>query len=282
MTQPFWNCLKPPTHETSVCSRVIERTPNQIHLDTICKKYRSTKLRFLILLPESDYNKWFFSYKDLLYYRRHHFPGKLIIEKYEEIDELPYNIEEPVMPRQVYIMLPKERIYIPSNQFTHRYIRSKMRELVQIFVALRAKNISYTHYDSSEERQSFGTDINLAITSTAPSPFDGRNSFHNEHSDIHQKGTQYEIRLQPTDSTIDISVFEDTKRFYYLRREPSWRDMILRRIDGGVVYDKYTYWNKEIEIFNSHFLQRFKCFQLNIDYDWSKFTDFRMDYEVTY
>ena len=39
---------------------------------------------------------------------------------------------------------------------------------------------------------------------------------------------------------------------------------------------------KEIEIFNSHFLQRFKCFQLNIDYDWSKFTDFRMDYEVTY
>ena len=67
-----------------------------------------------------------------------------------------------------------------------------------------------------------------------------------------------------------------------MRREPSWRDMILRRVDGHVVLDKYTYFNREVNLFTSKLSQKLQWFQLNLEYDWSKYQDFHMDYEVTY
>ena len=257
--------------------RESEKSKAQMDLDYICNHYRNTKLRFLILLPDSDYRKWFYSYKDLLWYRRGMFPGKLILERFEEIEDLPYVIDGPVMPRQVYIMLPKEKIYVPSDQFTEKYIRSKMRELVQIFVALRAKSIKYTRYDSVEEVSNLVSEIGTNI----PKVFE-TTGIEVEHTESKKKGTQYEIQLIPIQKPIDTVIFQDHQEFYYLRREPSWRDMILRRVDGHVVLDKYTYFNREVNLFTSNLSQKLQWFQLNLEYDWSKYQDFHMDYEVTY
>ena len=231
------------------------------------------RLRFLILLPASDYDKLFCSYKDILWYNRSIFPGLLTIEKFEDADKLPYNIEEPVMPRQLYIMLPKERMYVPSDYFTGRYIRSKMRELVQIFVTLRATSIKYVRYDSEEESQtvdfwlseySLSEGVQLKSTSTK------------------RAGVEYEIRLNPKENTtVDMNTFSQPS-FYYLKREPAWRDMVSRRIEGGVVYDKYTYWNKEMKLLRRKLIQQLKCLNLSVEYDWKKYNDFMVDYEVTY
>ena len=257
--------------------RESEKSKAQMDLDYICDRCRNTKLRFLILLPDSDYRKWFYSYRDLLWYRRGMFPGKLILERFEEIEDLPYVIDGPVMPRQVYIMLPKEKIYVPSDQFTEKYIRSKMRELVQIFVALRAKSIKYTRYDSVEEGSKLVADIGTNV----PKLFE-TTGIQVEHTESKKKGTQYEIQLIPVQKPIDTVIFQDHQEFYYLRREPSWRDMILRRVDGHVVLDKYTYFNREVNLFTSNLSQKLQWFQLNLEYDWSKYQDFHMDYEVTY
>jgi len=257
--------------------RESEKSKAQMDLDYICHHCRNTKLRFLILLPDSDYRKWFYSYRDLLWYRRGMFPGKLILERFEDIEDLPYVIDGPVMPRQVYIMLPKEKIYVPSDQFTEKYIRSKMRELVQIFVALRAKSIKYTRYDSVEEVSKIVSEIGTNI----PKVFE-TTGIEIEHTESKKKGTQYEIQLIPVQKPIDTTIFQDHQEFYYLRREPSWRDMILRRVDGHVVLDKYTYFNREVNLFTSNLSQKLQWFQLNIEYDWSKYQDFHMDYEVTY
>jgi hypothetical protein len=257
--------------------RESEKSKAQIDLDYICNHCRNTKLRFLILLPDSDYRKWFYSYRDLLWYRRGMFPGKLMLERFEEIEDLPYVIDGPVMPRQVYIMLPKEKIYVPSDQFTEKYIRSKMRELVQIFVALRAKSIKYTRYDSVEEVSKLVSEIGTNI----PKVFETI-GIEVEHTESKKKGTQYEIQLIPVQEHTDTTIFQDHQEFYYLRREPSWRDMILRRVDGHVVLDKYTYFNREVNLFTSNLSQKLQWFQLNLEYDWSKYQDFHMDYEVTY
>lgn len=257
--------------------RESEKSKAQIDLDYICNHCRNTKLRFLILLPDSDYRKWFYSYRDLLWYRRGMFPGKLILERFEEIEDLPYVIDGPVMPHQVYIMLPKEKIYVPSDQFTEKYIRSKMRELVQIFVALRAKSIKYTRYDSVEEESKIVSGIGTNI----PKVFE-TTGVQIEHTESKKKGTQYEIQLIPVEKPTDTTIFQDHQEFHYLRREPSWRDMILRRVDGHVVLDKYTYFNREVNLFTSNLSQKLQWFQLNLEYDWSKYQDFHMDYEVTY
>lgn len=256
---------------------IIGKTKAQSDLEKICTHCRNTKLRFLILLPDSDYKKWFYSYKDLLWYRRGYFPGKLIIERYEEIDDLPYSIDGPVMPRQVYIMLPKEKLYVPSGQFTERYIRSKMRELVQIFVALRANSIKYTRYDSIDESQRIVSELGTNV----PKIFETV-GIEVESKEQSKRATEYEIQLIPTSDPIDTTVFQNHQEFYYLRREPSWRDMIIRRVDGHVVLDKYTYTNRELNIFTTKLSQKLQCFQLNIEYDWHKYQDFHMDYVVSY
>lgn len=254
----------------------IMKTETQQKMDDICQDCRNSRLRFLILLPESDYRKFFYSYKDIIWYRRGNFPGILSIERFEESDQLPYHIEEPVMPRQVYIMLPKERIYVPSDQFTSRYIKSKMRELVQIFIALKAKSIKYIRYDSQYEEQHMNVNIEVDVPQVNLSE-----GVLYENTQTKRRGIQYEIRLNPSNEAVDIDVFSQPS-FYYLKREPLWQDIILCRIDGGAIYDKYTYWNKEMKLLKSKFIQQLKFLNLSVEYDWNKFTDFMIDYEVIY
>jgi hypothetical protein len=268
----FTGCQK--NHTTLNFSLV--KTETQQKIDDICQHCRNSRLRFLILLPETDYRKIFYSYKDIIWYRRGNFPGILSIEHFEESDQLPYQIEEPVMPRQLYIMLPKERIYVPSDQFTSRYIKSKMRELVQIFIALRAKSIKYIRYDSLSEHQNTNVNIDVDVPQITLSE-----GVQYENAETKRRGIQYEIRLNPSNEPIDVDVFSQPS-FYYLKREPLWKDIILRRIDGGAIYDKYTYWNKEMKLLKSKFIQQLKCFNLSVEYDWTKFSDFMVDYEVVY
>ena len=268
----FSGCQK---NDTTLNFTMVKSDAQQ-KMESYCEIFRNSRLRFLLLLPDTDFDKVFYSYRDMIWYRRGNFPGLLSIEHFEESDQLPYRIEEPVMPRQLYIMLPKERIYVPSDQFTSRYLKSKMRELVQIFVALRAKTIKYIRYDSQEEQKKINLSADIDVPQVSLS--DG---VQYENSDTKKRGIQYEIRLNPPDEPIDIEAFADPS-FYYLKREPSWQDMILRRVDGCVVYDKYTYWNKEIKLLKSKFIQKLKCFNLSAEYDWSKYNDFTVEYEVSY
>ena len=253
--------IKTDTHET---------------LDVICRKSHNSKLRFLILLHDSDFKKWCLSTKDLLWYSRNTFPGELTIENFEEVNDLPFNIEEPVMPRQLYIMLPKERIYVPSDQFTGRYIRSKMQELIRIFVTLQAKSIKYVRYDTNEDHYNFAMGVQSEIPNVNIS--DG---IHYQSAQNKKTGVEYELKLNPSNEPLDVNQFSDCS-FYYLKRNPAWKDLILRRIDNGVVFDKYTYWNKERELLKSGFAKNMQWFNVSANYDWEKYADLMIDYEVTY
>ena len=125
---------------------------NSIQLESIFRdalsssRKKNCRLRFLILLRDEDYYKWFWSRKDMIWYRKNKFPGQLILERFSELDTLPYIIEGPPIPRKLYIMLPKEKLFIPSDHFTSRYIDSKLQELKIIFSSLQAKSIKVKKY----------------------------------------------------------------------------------------------------------------------------------------
>ena len=59
--------------------------PHHEYLDVINKKHINHRLRFLLLLPEEDYRKCIYSRKDLIWARKSKFPGKLLIEKFEDV-----------------------------------------------------------------------------------------------------------------------------------------------------------------------------------------------------
>lgn len=252
------------------------KTETQYQLDSICNKCKNVKLRFLILLHNYDFKKWCISKKDMILYFRNKFPGHLTIESYDDIDEFPCSIEEPVMPYQIYIMLPKEKIYVPSDQFTGRYIRSKMQELIKIFVTLRATSIKYVRYDTNDDHQTLTTELRTDVPQISIS--DGV-----KYENINSKktGVEYELKLTPSNEPIDVSIFSNSS-FYYLKRTPAWQDIILRKVDNNVVFDKYTYRNQERKLLKTNFTKQMEWFNLSASYDWKKYKDLMVDYTVVY
>lgn len=249
----------------------------QYLVQELFKKRRNLRLQFLILLRESDYQKCFFSYRDMIAYRKNNFPGDLILEKYEDCHQLPYYIQEPPMPRQLYIMLPKERTFISSNIFTETYIRSKMRELIQIFVKLNAKTIKFIRYDTESEMENLKLEATTIFSQAQVSSVSRV-----EHENAKFCGMQYEMRLQPNTTPFSIDDFLNDNTYYYLKQETSWQDIIRRRIDYHMCYDKYTYKNNETKLLKGKFVSKLKLLDMTADYDWEKFKEFIIEYEIEY
>jgi hypothetical protein len=247
------------------------------YLDVIHKKHKNTRLRFLLLLPEEDYRKCIYSHKDLICARKSRFPGKLIIEKFEEVGCLPFAIEGPPMPRQLYIMLPKEKLFIRSNHFTARYIDSKMNELKQLFVLLRAKKIKFTRNMSHKKGLQINGDVKAGIPSSAITAGSGVSS-------MEFKLTEQSSEMHFTETKYDTSIEEVLKQtdFYFLSREFHWQNIITRRLDNHLVYDKYTYKNEEMNLFQMKFKNQLDLLGLQAEYDWEEMRNLEIEYEIEY
>ena len=239
---------------------------------------RNQRLQFLILLRDEDFKKCLFSYRDILAYRKNNFPGDLIIERFEDCEQLPYRIQEPVMPRQLYIMLPKEKFFIPSDIFTESYIRSKMRELIQIFVKLNAKSVKISYSDRAKEQQ--GLQLHSALRIPNTNMVEISEAVEQENQVL--RTTKYEMKFKENQEPFQVEDFLNSDNFYYLKQEDSWQYMIQRRIDYRMTYDKYTYQNSERKLLKNKFVSKLEMIDLTADYDWEKFKEFQMNYEIDY
>jgi hypothetical protein len=237
------------------------------------KRYR--RLRFLILLRDEDYDKCFYSRRDWIQFRKSKFPGKLILDRFSESDTLPYNIEGPPIPRQVYIMLPKERIFIPSQHFTSRYMDSKLSELKSIFVALHAEKIRFSKTTKSEEQYSGGTNIGINLPRIGDVGSDVQVESKNTNVTMYWN----EMTFGEPTTIIEPNIFNT---FFYLDQEYEWQQIIVRRLKYSMIKDKYVYKNRENELFNASTLQTLRRLNLSIDYDWSKVNDVEIHYEIMY
>ena len=263
---------------TSQRSTVLEQTqsPGRKYLKkSLAKKY-SCRLRFLLLLPEDDYRKCIYSRRDLIWARKSNFPGKLIIEKFDDIDSLPYLIEGPPMPRQLYIMLPKEKLFIHSTQFTSRYIDSKLSELKQLFVLLRAKSIKFTQNRNRRDHAAFSGSGSLAIPQVDVA------------SQIGVESTELEVNNQTSIMNFSegqgVSIVDmlNSTDFFYLPREFRWQNIISRRLDNGLMYDKFVYKNLETRLFHAKFSKSLEFLNINAEYDWEQMRDLEIEYEIEY
>lgn len=241
--------------------------------------HKNSRLRFLILLPKEDFDKCFYSIKDVLWYRKSKFPGKLIIEPFEDVGDLPYTIEGIPMPRQLYIMLPKEKLFIQSTNFTSRYIDSKMSELKQLFVLLRAKRIKFTKNTKSQKEYHVNGQLNAVVPQLKMGEIGEGLSVSSIQFRLNEQSNEMHF-----DNTQTHSIEESLKKakFYYLSREFHWQNIISRRIENHLVYDKYVYRNQEMKLFQSKFINKLKLLEIRADYDWKDLQDLEIEYEIEY
>lgn len=243
------------------------------------KNLKNEKLKFLILLNDEDYKKLFYifpSKKDRLKYQKSNFPGDLIIERYQDIDKLNYKIENNPIPKQLYIMLPKEELFINSENFTTRYIDSKLEELKNIFILLKAKSIKIKKNlkISSKENINLSGEVNI----------NGNNfgqSIQFEKSENNINEINNEMHFLNNTNPIDLDKLDDDN-YYFLNKQYDWHNIIIRRIDGNLITDKYEYHNIEIKIFKSKFIEKLKFLELSVDYDWEKLKNLTIQYEIKY
>lgn len=242
-------------------------------------------LRFLLLLPEEDFRKCIYSKRDWIWFFKSNFPGTLQIEKFEEMNSLPYTIEGIPMPRQLYIMLPKEKLFIRSNHFTARYIDSKMSELKQLFVLLRAKNIKFRRNIRHVDESGLGIQTRAVVPNM---------NLEELGAGIKVSSIEFRIDEQTNEMHFDdlskkafvpqCSIEEALNKasFYYLPRQFHWQNIIRRRVDHKLVYDRYMYKNQEIKLLRSKFIQKLKMLNIQADYDWKSMRDLEINYEIEY
>lgn len=243
------------------------------------KSVKNERLKFLILLNEEDYKKYLYifpSKKDRLKNQKSNFPGELIIEKYEHIDSLEYNIENNPVQNQIYIMLPKEKLYINSENFTSRYIDSKLEELKNIFMLLKAKSVKITKNlkTSSKENVEISGGLNINNINI-------NETINFENSTDNDNKISNEMIFLNNSSEIDLNKLE-IDNYYYLRNQHDWQNIIIRRIEGNLSIDKYIYHNKEMKLFKAKFINKLKFLELSVDYDWEKLKDLKIEYEIEY
>ena len=251
-------------------------TPCQCVLDELRGKYRNPRLQFLILLREEDYQKCLYSYRDMIMYRKHNFPGDLIIEKYEDCDQLPYAIKDPPIPRQLYIMLPKEKLFVVSESFAEMYLRSKIRELIQLFVTLNAKSVKFMRYDAEKQHNHVCLEVGLAVPQATVSL---QSRIENENAAF--SGTQYVMSFADNGTPFDPNELL-SDQFYYLREEPSWQDIVTQRVDYKMSAYQYSYQHHEQKILKRKFVAKMKMLDLSADYNAEQFKDFAINYDIEY
>jgi hypothetical protein len=240
------------------------------------RKRKANKLRFLMILQDVDFKKCIYSKYDIIMYNKTNFPGMLTIERFDESNNFPYTIQGPAMPRQLYIMLPKECIYVTSNNFTEKLIRSKLRELMDIFIVLQAKKIKFFYSDSQKSSSNIGVEIG-SLHPNISSTIDNRI----DNEETKQYGFLYEMHFEKPTAPIDLKKFLEPY-YYYLPEEPEWLQIIKRRVDYATEYDKYCYKSTNTKILKRKFINKLQILNFNVDFDWEKYNKFSIDYEIEY
>ena len=201
--------------------------------------------------------------------------SKLLIERYSNLSNIEYPIDETPEVNKLYIMLPKERMFIDPKNYDTRLLESKMQELSLIFMDLGAHEIEITtiHKTSNSESTSFGADVNVNHIDV------GTNAeLSNSNSNTH------EIKEHLTFPKIDDYKLEVNKlsRYQYLCKNFRWRNIIIKRVDGLLEKFDYELENSEENEKATKIVEKLKLFNISVSHNNEQFVTNRKKYTVKF
>ena len=243
------------------------------------------QMQFLILLQEDDYKSnilsCFQSNKDTLFRNKNKFPGKLTIYNYDNIDDSEfrqkYVIEGNILPKLLYVKLLKENIFIPFESYPMRYLNSKLSELRDLFIALRAKTIKISKTQEKKNDTKIECKLNAKVSNIEVGVGAGL-----ENMQKLTDNTSSELHFLDTGKPIRMDELHNCKSFYYLPKEYEWADIIERRINNNLVSDKYTYEHSEFKLLKTNILSKLQMLDISVNYNDEEYTNIRIHYEIEY
>jgi hypothetical protein len=263
-----------------------------LSITTVVKdnKMNNDMLKYLIILKKDDYRSSTFSKStfEKLNENRELFNGFLNIEKLESFMNdnegnntihNKYQIDGNITPRILYIRLPKEKLYVSADVFQERYLDSKINELITIFSTLCSKTIKITviHENSSNINFNVGAEVSVKC-------IDVKAKAGKEKDKNNKITTTREITFQEPDTNenLNVDVFGNYIKFFYLPKDESWINIIRRRINNKSLGDEYKYNYKDYNCVSKELSAHLKMLHISLQYNSSKYENLVIEYDVDY
>ncbi len=260
----------------------LSRTPKRKSMPYEIPDIKNVRNEFLILLRKSDYKKRYYlcnkSYYDLLQEYEEEFDGTLHLVNVKSIeDDKKYKIHGMVYSHIVYMLLPKEKIYVLPELFPYKYMESQHEELKHIFALLGAKSIKWKIMDKKDENNEVNGKVNVSTGA-----INGGLGFENSenNSDLFKNEG---MRTFPDNKIVpNIKNILNDKSIYYLMMEDSWKDIIKRRIESNIEYDKFSYLYQNKMVIQKGFESNLDKIGIQFNYQNSIVKKCEIYYEITY
>ena len=224
-------------------------------------------LKFLIVLSDDDFQQksclWVWSKIDLLQQNSRKFPGKLEILSKKQLNWTHRNENADVfILNRLYVRLPKEKIYVPFEQFPARYIKSQLDELGLLLFHLNAEEVKIKRILSNPL-------IEKPLATTHP----GVSAYVKEMGAIEHSCVEIKYDMQPPMIKFPKELF-----FY----EDKWKPIIEGRCKQEKLYDDYTFEYVQPCFMEEEFIAFLRSCEINVPvYDIST-RKFELQYEIFY
>lgn len=131
--------------------------------------------------------------------------------------------------KTLYIKLPKENIYVPAEEWSNEFMKSKNRELMDIFMYLGAKQVEFTIHNTVS--QSNGVS---AMTSLSDFGIQFSTGLSMESANDNTNTVRGKIVYGHPTTRFDK--FDNKNNdFFYLNRNHDWRSLVEHRIKAGTL-----------------------------------------------
>ena len=203
-------------------------------------------MEFLIVLKPNDFKSYAVcpSYHSKVSRCEDDIPGVLkcidmmTINSIKDREGVPkYVIRDVAIPRVTYIKLPKEKIYVKSDEWEYEYMKSQIQEIILIFGILGAKKITYDVSDNSEENKNVGASLGVGepgLVAEAGLEVSQQQSQYSKFSGLVEFP-------KPKQEVPTLSRLQREKNIYYLPRKFHWKRMVRNRIESYTTKDTFDY-----------------------------------------
>lgn len=259
-------------------------------INYLCENKESIKYEFLILLSDEYFiikNKIFPSKK--FYIKKLLFPGKLIIEKYSNLNNNneKYSFKNNPMPNELYIKLPKEQVYVLYSEFEYQLLESKLKEFYSILKLIGTKNVKISKIIKNLENTNtiFSTEVKL---DSYIENINVTNEYVIKNEDDTMILFTQELNFNNNDDKDPDIEQIINNNYFYLPTDIDLQSLIIRRIENNKINDMYTYVHHENNLISKKTLTKLNKFKIgnnsyvNFDYSLKKISNFQIEYVIEY
>lgn len=237
-------------------------------------------MEFLIILHDSHYKKGFLGkseYDKIIKYKSL-FPGELLVLHKDDLRERKdIVIDGTIIMKKVYIKLHKENIYVDASKYQEKLIESTISEFMRIIFSLNPQHISLNM--SNDNNDSLTAHLNASVNIKGVVAGIGGG---NDNSKKGHRDNTWVLNFDDRSQYIDVNMFLDNSKFYYLPNHPEWNDVIRNRLLYGAKDSHYVYNYNDSQEISNEFIAKLQVLDIEFKYDKTKYQNFSLEYNIVY